>query len=438
MALDKMAIVHAFTIIIKTTTMTSVNVVVDGGVDHRANATTAAASNKMLENGSKGSAATGGASTATGSVAAVSVPSSPMKSASLSSSAPSSQPLSAASTASSSSPPSSPVVAALQKHWFMVGVVSVIALASWYPPLGRRGGPLMPEFTVKILAVSIIFFNSGLQLKPRELRRAVMQVKLHVLVQSFSMLIVPVAMAVAVAVLRRVAPSIHPDLLLGLRVVSCMPPPVSSAVLLSKVAGGNEAAAIFNSTLGSFVGIVVTPAWLLLTIGVSAEVPVSSIFAKMTMTVVMPLVIGQTVRQSVAGASRWKLPFSKINSCILLLIIYTTFCDTFSRDASISLPMLLVAISLVGLAQAAFMFGSFRLATLPRFGFTRSDVVAVLFASTHKSLTLGIPMLNVMFEGDSRLFYISLPLLIYHPMQILIGSTLVPSLRRWVRRQASV
>ena len=32
-----------------------------------------------------------------------------------------------------------------------------------------------------------------------------------------------------------------------------MPPPVSSAVILTKAVGGNDAAAIFNSALGSFL-----------------------------------------------------------------------------------------------------------------------------------------------------------------------------------------
>lgn len=61
------------------------------------------------------------------------------------------------------------------------------------------------------------------------------------------------------------------SLIEGLRLLSCMPPPVSTALILTKnvgersipprwsvvhsgVAGGNEAAAVFNSTLGSFIG----------------------------------------------------------------------------------------------------------------------------------------------------------------------------------------
>lgn len=42
-----------------------------------------------------------------------------------------------------------------------------------------------------------------------------------------------------------------------------MPPPVSSAVILTRAAQGNETAAIFNSLVGSFLGIVLTPLSLL-------------------------------------------------------------------------------------------------------------------------------------------------------------------------------
>ena len=38
-----------------------------------------------------------------------------------------------------------------------------------------------------------------------------------------------------------------------MHVVGCMPPPVSSAVILTKAVGGNDAAAVFNSALGSFL-----------------------------------------------------------------------------------------------------------------------------------------------------------------------------------------
>jgi sodium/bile acid cotransporter 7 len=64
--------------------------------------------------------------------------------------------------------------------------------------------------------------------------------------------------------------------------------------------------------------------------------------------------------------------------------------------------------------------------------FTAQDTVAIIFCSTHKSLTLGIPILRIMFHGYSHLSQISLPLLVYHPTQIILGGLMVSQLKDWV------
>ena len=78
-------------------------------------------------------------------------------------------------------------------------------------------GPLHPEYTVKYIAVSVIFFNSGLSLKTevsvwvkvitftctplQELTRALGQVKLHIFVQAFTLIFIPIAMTLLVKLL---------------------------------------------------------------------------------------------------------------------------------------------------------------------------------------------------------------------------------------------
>ena len=94
--------------------------------------------------------------------------------------------------------------------------------------------------------------------------------------------------------------------------------------------------------------------------------------------------------------------------------------------------------------------------------FPRSMVVAMMFCSTHKSLTLGtcicahttctptyppttpihpscpslapagIPMMKIVFAGEPHLTLLSVPLLVYHPTQIILGAFSVPLLQRWV------
>ncbi|XP_064918018.1 sodium/bile acid cotransporter 7 isoform X2 [Columba livia] len=315
----------------------------------------------------------------------------------------------------------------LRKEWFILGIVLVIAVARLEPAVGVKGGPLKPEITITYIAVSAIFFNSGLSLKTEELTSALMHVKLHLFVQIFTLVFFPTAIWLFLQLLS-ITP-INEWLLKGLQTVGCMPPPVSSAVILTKAVGGNEAAAIFNSAFGSFL------------LGSSSSVPFTSIFSQLFMTVVVPLIIGQIVRRYIKDwLERKKPPFGAISSCVLLMIIYTTFCDTFANpNIDLDKFSLIIIVFIIFSIQMSFMFLTFLFSTRNNSGFTPADTVAIVFCSTHKSLTLGIPMLKIVFAGYEHLSLISVPLLIYHPAQILLGSLLVPTIKSWmVSRQKAL
>ncbi|XP_033631625.1 sodium/bile acid cotransporter 7-like isoform X1 [Asterias rubens] len=317
-------------------------------------------------------------------------------------------------------------------NWFLLAIVFVISLADIAPYIGAKGGPIKPEITVKYLAVSFIFFNSGLSLKTEDLRTALFNVKLHFFIQFFTLAVVPCLVWVLVHFL--LMTPVDEWLLKGLQVVGCMPPPVSSAVILTKAVGGNEAGAIFNSAFGSFLGIVVTPVLLLVFMGSSSSVPFSSIFTQLSLTVVVPLVLGQVVRLFIKGwLERTKPPFGTLGKAVLLLIIYSTFCDTFSNTAlHIDHYSLCAMIFIVFVLQVCLISFTFFISQVQYFGFTPSDTVAIMFCSTHKSLTLGIPMLKIVFAGYEHLSLISIPLLVYHPTQILLGGVLVNRVKQWM------
>ncbi|XP_062514243.1 sodium/bile acid cotransporter 7-B-like [Corticium candelabrum] len=317
-------------------------------------------------------------------------------------------------------------------QWFLIGLVVSILAAKVQPEVGKKGGLLKPEITIKYIAVSVIFLNSGLSLRTDDLKKALFSIRLHAFIQIFTLVFIPFAIFFLVWLLSY--SSLNIWLQKGLLVVSCMPPPVSSAVILTKAVGGNEAAAIFNSAFGSFLGIFVTPLLLLFLVGASGAVPVQSVFTTLFMTVVAPVLIGQVIRSFVREwLDKANLPFGALGKLILLVIIYTTFCDTFaSASLDIESTDMAVIIIVVLLCQLSFLTLSFMLSTRVFKGFRPSDVVAIVFCSTHKSLTLGIPMLKIMYSGYSHLSLISIPLLVYHPTQILLGGFLVPFVRSWM------
>lgn len=136
-------------------------------------------------------------------------------------------------------------------------------------------------------------------------------------------------------------------------------------------------------------------------------------------------------------------PLSIINSCLLLILIWAVMGKTFASDAFTMVPpaslvaVLFLDLAVFGTACAA-AFGGARAVNLvsrrcrnadtasssssssPSHGetFTKRDTASIVLCGATKTVALGIPMINVIFEGSASIGVISLPLLIYHAEQL--------------------
>ncbi|CAG9862787.1 unnamed protein product [Phyllotreta striolata] len=323
----------------------------------------------------------------------------------------------------------------MHKNWLLIGILCCIFAAGVYPKLGSKEGPLWTQYTVKYGAIFIIFFSSGVSLKTENIYRAMRQYKLHGFIQLFTFLFVPVFAVIFVKCLSII--NVHPWVLKGIFTVASMPPPVSSAVILTRAAQGNEAAAIFNSVLGSFMGIVLTPILLLFHLGSTTIVPFLDTVLQLMVTVLLPLLIGQVLKMWLNVQFR-HVALNTLSQCALLFVIYTTFCDTFLvTETGLSAVDVLYTIFSVLLMQISLVLICFNVAKKFDQYYSPPDVIAIVFCSTHKSLTLGIPILRIMFHGYSHLSQISLPLLVYHPMQIILGGLVAPQIKDWMHAQSA-
>ncbi|KDR15266.1 sodium/bile acid cotransporter 7-like isoform X2 [Zootermopsis nevadensis] len=319
----------------------------------------------------------------------------------------------------------------MKRHWFFAGTMIAIFLAEIFPELGAMEGPLNPEVTVKYGAVSLIFLVSGLSIKLEELLSAVTNVKIHIFIQLFSQVFTPIFMKILTIFLWMIG--VNEWILKGLVTVGCMPPPVSSAVILTRAVGGNEAAAIFNSVLGCLIGIVLTPFTLLFFLRATTLVPVLSTIFQLAVTVMVPLAVGQLI----CFATDFKAssyPIGILGQIALLFIIFITFCQAFqNQDMQMNAHDILITVLLVVLILVFITWLVFWISSKMTGLFCPEDVIAIMFCCTHKSLTLGMPMLRILYGGYAHLSTISLPLLVYHPTQIIMGGLLVAHLQDWMR-----
>lgn len=96
----------------------------------------------------------------------------------------------------------------------------------------------LPEF---IGAVIVIFLISGLSLRTRILAKTIMRVRLHLLIQCISLILIPFTVYGIALLFATVNLPINSMLLLGLVIAGCTPTTVSSNVVMTKNAKGNEA-----------------------------------------------------------------------------------------------------------------------------------------------------------------------------------------------------
>jgi solute carrier family 10 (sodium/bile acid cotransporter), member 7 len=311
---------------------------------------------------------------------------------------------------------------------FVIALGASIALAALLPGPGVQTGP----FSLRELAnygVSAIFFFYGLRLDPEKLRRGLSNWKLHLVVQSATFLLFPLLM---IGFRQLFGPGGDELLWLGAFYVAALPSTVSSSVVMVSIAGGNIAAAIFNASISSLIGVFLTPLWMGLFIAASAGgFDLGPVVLKLIVQVLVPVAAGILLHRWGGGfAERHKANLRRFDQTVILLIVYTSFCESFAQRlfANHSAAGLLW----LGAAMIALFFLVYFLITaLSRLlGFDRGDRIAAVFCGSKKSLVHGTVMSKVLFAGNPAVGIILLPLMIYHALQLVAASILAQSMAR--------
>lgn len=314
--------------------------------------------------------------------------------------------------------------------WFLLGMVASTALAWAFPSPGAAGGWMHPELLTKG-GVALIFFLHGLTLSFGSLRAGALNWRLHVLVQACTYLVFPL---IGLGLVAGLAGRAAPELIIGLFFLCALPSTVSTSVAMTATARGNVAGAVFNATLSSLIGIVVTPLWIAFVTRTTGESrPIGPVMVDLLRWLVLPLVVGQLLRPWLgARAMRHKARVSVVDRLTILLLVYTSFCDSFQDGVwSRHGPGVLLLVLALSLALFGLVLGlTSRLARM--FGFSREDRIAAIFCGSKKTLASGVPMAKLIFGAHPAMGLILLPIMIYHPMQLIIGGVLA---QRWGRRE---
>ncbi|GAB1488027.1 bile acid:sodium symporter [Opitutaceae bacterium] len=318
----------------------------------------------------------------------------------------------------------------LQRNWFILVLPATVGLAWLIPDIGASGGWLRTELTTK-LAVALIFFSQGLMLPIAALKQGALQWKLHGLVQSFTFLLFPL---IGLALDLLAGSWLAPDLRLGFLYLCVLPSTISTSVVLTTVAGGNAAGAIFNAVLSNVIGVFITPLWVTWLMQAAGQVqPLGPVVREIIVLLLVPLVLGQLARTFLRiWADARKKRLGDLNSGLILFIVFAAFCNSVEARVWSQYGLAVTLVAFAGVA-VIFAFATGLVGVLARaLRLDRADRIAASFCAPQKTLASGVPLAKIIFATHPGLGLILLPIMFYHPLQLFVCGLLAA---RWARRR---
>lgn len=213
--------------------------------------------------------------------------------------------------------------------------------------------------------------------------------------------------------------------------LTTLPSTVSSSVVMVSIAGGNIPAAIFNASISSLLGVFITPLWMGWILDTSAgNYDLTSVVGKLALQVLLPVALGILLHKKWgAFAERNKSRIKVFDQSTILLIVYTSFCESFGdglfNDFK-SKDILLLGIGMLALFFVVYFLLTFLSRML---GFNREDEITAVFCGSKKSLIQGAVMSKVLFSG-AQAGAMLLPIMLYHALQIIAASIIAQRIAR--------
>jgi sodium/bile acid cotransporter 7 len=318
--------------------------------------------------------------------------------------------------------------------WFLLALLGVVGLAYWQPGLGSKASPV-PWHLITTVGVALVFFFYGLKLNLEKLREGMRNWRLPVVVQLATFGLFP-----ALALLARpFFGAAGEPLWQSIFFLCALPSTVSTSVVMVSIAGGNLPAAIFNASLSSMLGIVLTPLLtsLFLHTGTGGG-QLWGLALELLWQVVLPVGAGILLNSRFgAAADRHKAGLRYFDQFTILLIVFTAFCESFAEGIFSRFEpadILKLSLGMMGLYLLVFalIWGLGRALRFPR-----ADNIVAVFCGSKKSLVHGSVMASLLFPGSAATGLILLPLMLYHALQIILASSMAQYLGRQNAVEAS-
>ena len=369
----------------------------------------------------------------------------------------------------------------LLAQWFFILLAVFIVLAWRWPSFAKQGGTVKAEYSIQYGAVAVIFLISGLSIKSKDLALNLGHWRAHFTVLTSSFLITSAIIYGIVSGIKASHDGAIDDwLLVGLIVTHSCPTTVSSNVVMTKAADGNDILTVCEVVIGNLLGAFITPALVQMYLtgtwefgnpthqaGVSVKELYANVMKQIGLSVFVPIFVGQVVQNILPKQTKWCLTTFKLNkvgSFMLLLIMYQSFSTAFAQGAFTAVSHALI-IFLVFFNIGIYLFFTvivflysrpiFILRLFPTeptaessksytwcykifrpFYYNRRDTVLMMLCGPAKTAALGVSLVSSEYGStNSKLGILLVPLVLYQAEQVFTAQILVKFMKKWIHAE---
>ncbi len=312
----------------------------------------------------------------------------------------------------------------LSRHGFLAGLAAVAALVLANPGgVPAAAGLWLKAHRAPDVIIAVIFLLAGLRLSVRAAAAGAADGPV-VALGLVSVFVLSPAVAAGFSLL-----PLAPGLLVGLALVAAMPTTLTTGVVMTAAAGGNEATALVITLAANALAVAVVPVLLPVLVGTAGRIPPElfhrgELALRIAGLVLAPLAAGMLVRARFpAACDRWA-PLARTAS-LVLVVTMVGIGMAGSRAALLRRPAdLAVAAGVSAAYHGAVLALLFAAVRVLRIGPGRRE--AAIFLGGQKTLPLAVLLQTTLFPGVGEALVVCVG---HHLVHLLMDGYLVGRLR---------
>ncbi|KAG2499005.1 hypothetical protein HYH03_003191 [Edaphochlamys debaryana] len=294
---------------------------------------------------------------------------------------------------------------------------------------------------IQEINMAIVFLISGLALNTTELKKAMKRESWPSVAFGWAMIsfVTPL-----LGFAMREIPLTPPAFSVGLTIFCLVPTTLGIGIALVRSCKGNEAIALLLTVGTNMLGVFLMPLWIKFlfinyeTPGLALNVNIPDLLAKLTITILVPSVIGKALRELFKPveefAKTYRTALSLLSTTNLAMIVWQTLSG--ARDLLFEQRASMI-ISVIVLAAAVHVFYLIINYFVVKYGFHPpiQEAVAVVVMASQKSAPVAVTVISYITSDPAQQGLLAIPSIVGQLSQIFIGAALAKAIAPRVQRK---